>query len=127
MGGATKANLIPFKNGYDSRRDKSGRKPKRIITDLLITELNNKNEEIIIEGYDVLTGNPTKIRVPMPTARNIVQQLLRQAKKGDMRAIEIILDRTEGKVPQAIEGEFMLPIQINFNLQSGNDDLKKLE
>jgi hypothetical protein len=118
-------NLHPFKPGYDSRRDKSGRKPKRIVTDLIIKELKSQ-EDIIIEGYDVLTNQLTKVRVPMPTLKQIVQQLLRQAKKGNMRAVEIILERVEGKVMQPIEGDFNLPINLNFFLQPGNDPLPTL-
>src|SRR5215471_15539327 len=106
-------NLKPFSYN-DYRINKKGR-PKKFITNLITRELKGK-EEVVIEGYHAVTGKPTKIRVPMPTGRQIVQALLRQAKS---------LIALEGKATQPIAAGINTdrPINLVFNLQPGNDPI----
>jgi hypothetical protein len=123
-------NLKPFKEGYDSKRDGSGRKPKKFMTELLIKALKSK-EEITIEGIDTVTGLPAKIRVSVPTQKQIVHALLREADKGNVYAIKEIIDRVEGKTPQALnfqdsEGN-TVPIQLIFQAAPGNEPLLENE
>jgi hypothetical protein len=102
--------LQNFLPGHDPKRNGNGRPRTKFMTELLVKELKGK-EEIIIEGIDVVTRKPTKILVPMPTQRQIIQALLRQAKKGNVIAIKEVLDRVEGKTPQG----------ISLTDQQGND------
>jgi hypothetical protein len=97
-GNITHADSVPFSK---ENQPKNRRKSTKFLTDLLIKELKNK-EEIVIEGINVVTGELCKVRVPMPTKRNIVQALLRQAKKGNIQAIKEVYDRVEGKTLQPV-------------------------
>lgn len=100
------------------------RKPTKFLTELLIKELNSE-EEIIIEGIDTITGKSTKVRVPMPTQRQVVQALLRQAKKGNVNAVREVYDRVEGKAPQPLEhsGPGGSPLQLIFQQDSNSEPL----
>jgi hypothetical protein len=89
------------------------RKSTKFLTDLLTKELDGK-KEILIEGIDPDTGQPRKIKVPMPTKETIVQALLRKAGKGDMLAIKEVFDRIEGKAPQALDLNTMSDITLRI-------------
>ncbi|MCK5019558.1 MAG: hypothetical protein KAS32_21035 [Candidatus Peribacteraceae bacterium] len=54
----------------------------------------------------------------------IVKALLTKAAKGDIKAIELVLDRTEGKVTQPIGGENGQPIRTEIVVST--DATKKL-
>jgi hypothetical protein len=82
-----------------------GRKPTKMLTDLLTRELKAK-KDIVIKGIaitDAKEGKEVSIRVPMPNKETIVQALLRQAAKGNINAIREVFDRTEGKPMQALD------------------------
>lgn len=113
--------LKPFQNGEDVRRQNSGRKPKKFMTELLIKALKSK-EEIIVEGIDVVTGLPAKIRISVPTQKQIIHALLREADKGNVYAIKEVMDRVEGRVMQPIEADVNGNVAVNlvFHLQPGN-------
>lgn len=89
-----------------------GRKPTKMLTDMLTRELKQK-KDITIKGIDVETGKETTIRVPMPNKEVLIQALLRQAAKGNINAIREVFDRVEGKAAQAIDvtslGESVAP------------------
>jgi hypothetical protein len=107
-----------------------GRKPTKFLTELLTKELKSK-KDIEIEGFDVNTGEKTRIRVPAPTKEIIVQALLRQAAKGNMVAIKEVFDRTEGKSLQPVglqdhDGN-SVPLQIVFQEAPGCEPIKDSE
>ncbi len=58
--------------------------------------INEKNEP---------TGKTVRIRVQHPTGKAIASKVLKMAAKGNMRAIEFVFDRLEGKQTQPIEVE----------------------
>lgn len=98
---ANNENLIPFKKGEDPRRANSGRKPL-YLTALLNKTLKRKRE-IIIEGIDIETNLPVKIRIEGHTKEEVINALVLEAANGNIQAIREILDRVEGKATQAIE------------------------
>jgi hypothetical protein len=119
-------NLAPFTPGQDERRKGNGRKPVKFLTNLLLKELKGP-AEIIVEGVDVETGKPVKCRVSTVNKKEIVLALLKEAKRGNVLAIREVLDRVEGKTPQAVnltdnEGN-AVPIQLIFQAAPGNDPL----
>lgn len=77
------SNLTPFKKGQSG--NPNGR-PKKL----------PKLDELMA---DVL-GNETK---GVTAARSILEKLIQKAKRGDVRAAEIILDRAYGKAKQSME------------------------
>lgn len=106
--GGVPENLKPFKKGHDERRNMKGAPVKyipqleKLLTEIL-TEENSKGVEAI--------------KVVLNTLRN-------KAIAGDIRAIELLLDRVYGKSKQTIDQ--------NTNLQAltinviNPDDLNKL-
>ena len=95
-------NLKPFKLGNDDRRNLKGAPKKIPALDTLLAEvLNDTNNE----GIEV--------------AKEIILALVTKAKKGDTRAIEIILDRAYGKASQnlILDGgiNFRIPAPIVYN------------
>lgn len=78
-------NLKPFKPGEDKRRNKNGRPPKLPQLDVLLAKVLSKE-----------TRGKT-------AAEQIIEAMRKQANKGNVRAAELILDRSFGKVPQAIQ------------------------
>lgn len=96
-------NLKPFKPGKDDRRNLKGAPRKIPALGTLLTEvLSDTNNE----GIEV--------------AKEIILVLVNKAKKGDIRAIEIILDRAYGKASQnlTLEGgiNFRIPAPIIYNI-----------
>jgi len=82
---ANEKNLIPFKKGEDKRRNVKGRPPglpslKESLTKLLFEEKDNKT-----------------------AIEQVLTVLLNRALKGDIRAIQELLDRYYGKVSQKID------------------------
>ena len=77
-------NLIPFKKGEDERRNKGNTK-KQLVTKLLdeLAEQTNKDGKT----YKEL----------------IAEKLIELATKGDIKAIQLFIDRTEGKEIQTVE------------------------
>jgi len=50
----------------------------------------------------------------LPVAKAVAQKVIAQAKKGDLKAISEVLDRTEGKAAQTIRGEEGRPVPISL-------------
>lgn len=94
-------NLKPFKKGEDERRNINGR-PKKLpqIDKLLADVLGSEDDE----------ESP---------AKDILKALLAEAKAGNVRAGEILLDRAYGKAQQSIDhttkGESINPTPIKFS------------
>jgi len=97
-------NLKPFEKGDDPRRNLEGRPSVKKLTAALISKLEEKDGE----GY-------TKI----------MEKLISLAKAGNMKAIEVILDRVEGKVMQGLEhtgkdgGNLFTGVTINIKRTDG--------
>lgn len=88
-------NLKPFKKGDDPRRNLAGRPKLPDLSDLLEEEVGEKG------------------------CREVISALLKQAKKGNVKAIQEILDRTYGKTKQVIEQSGTLEIR---NVKELTDD-----
>jgi len=86
--GGVPENLKPFKKGDDPRRNIAGRPPS------LITQL----QEILSEQI-----TDRKSGKSMDKGNAILTTLVALALKGDMRAIQEILDRLHGKARQEID------------------------
>jgi hypothetical protein len=67
----------------------------------------------VLNEQGVPTGQKVTVRVKLTTAQAVAKRLLANAAKGRERSIEIVLERTEGKVP------------LNLNL--GNKDGEAME
>jgi hypothetical protein len=104
---ANEKNLKPFRDGDDARRNTTGANSKtvtkylkefgesrRISFNIKLT--NNDGRVNTIKG--VLEGQGKNCSIN----QIIATQLLSKAVKGDLRAIQEILDRTEGKPKQSI-------------------------
>lgn len=61
-----------------------------------------KNAEIV-DDRQQLTGEVCNVRISTANSEAIIAALLRRAKQGDTRAIDMVFDRTEGKVTQPID------------------------
>ncbi|MEP6947710.1 MAG: hypothetical protein ABI863_00485 [Ginsengibacter sp.] len=112
-------------NGHDGNTFASNNQPKnrkvssKPLKELLLKELSKK-EEIIVSGFDVVTGKFHKIRVSMPTKRMIIAALCRKAARGDNVAIGIVFDRIDGKVSQHTDfGQDDITITINGKPPNG--------
>lgn len=79
-----RANLKPFKKGFDERRANNGRKPKLPALDILLAD-------VLGEDKDGTTA-----------AEAILKALRAKATRGDIRAAEVLLDRAYGKAKQTI-------------------------
>ena len=88
----------------------------------LITELESERE-IIVEGIlienDEARGR-AKIKVVMPTLKMVTAQLLKAAAKGNLKAMEMVMDRVEGKPLQKIITEEEK--ESSFDLSKLTDD-----
>src|SRR5579859_7751500 len=82
---ANPQNLKPFKKGVDPRRNVKGR-PKVLppLEKLLIEVLGSEDDR-------------------KSQAQAVLNTLLARAKKGDVRAAEILLDRAYGKPKQSVD------------------------
>jgi len=81
--------LKPFQSGYDPRRNTKGR-PK-----------GSKNWRTIfmkVLGKEIEV-NGRKIRVDQA----IVERVVRMAAKGNLKAMGMVIDRVDGKVPETFE------------------------
>ena len=53
----------------------------------------------------------------------ITAQLMRRAAKGDMRAIEMVFEQVDGKLPNKVEGHFRTQNTSRFDLRSLPDNI----
>ena len=72
-------NLIPFKPGFDERRNLEGRPKKIPALDELLSNVSDEDYQAIIN------------------------KLASKAKNGDVRAAEVMLERAFGKAKQSID------------------------
>ena len=107
-----------FSPEYQPKNRRVSTKP---LTDLLLHELNAK-KEIRITALDPLTRKPITVIIPATNKEVITKALLVKAAKGDTKAIEIVYDRTEGKVP--------MPLQMSGQLElsaKSRQELSRIE
>jgi len=115
------ANLKPIKPG-ECRNPKGRPKGSKNLTSTLVKLLQRK----------MPTQDPvTKKTVNRPISEAVIVALVGRALKGEVRAIEQIIDRVEGKVPQAMFGDFGLSKSdensvYNYNDPETRELLKKL-
>jgi len=106
---------------FSADRQPENRRKPDLITSLLREELAGDGWAIF-EDAEILdenkkpTGQKVRVRVKQTTARAVARRLAANAASGRERSIEIVLDRTEGKVPQDINlgvntelAEYILP------------------
>jgi hypothetical protein len=105
---ANEKNLKPFKEGEDKRRNVTGVNGKSITK--YLKELGDKKKICFhIEATDengfvsVYKDDVVCKGVNSSINQAIAAQLLSKAAKGELRAIQELLDRTEGKPKQGIE------------------------
>lgn len=77
--------LVPFKKGFDPRRNVKGHPPKIPALDTLLAE-------VLSEEKDGVSA-----------AKAILMALRARASKGDVRAAEALLDRAYGKSAQIVD------------------------
>lgn len=106
---------------FTSERQPENRRKPDLISALLKQELAGDGwavfEDAEVVGEDNKpTGEKIRVRIKETTARAVARRLAANAAKGRERSIEIVLDRTEGKVPQDfnVGGQQENPININF-------------
>lgn len=109
--------LIPFKPGQSGNPAGKKKGTKNTATIL------RKIWQTKMEGKDPKTG---RMRM-MTVAEMSCYALAQKASKGDTRSIEIIMDRLDGKVPQAIEqsgpgGAPLSPPIIQVELVDGGEE-----
>jgi len=85
---------MPFQPGNLEGKKGLGSKKPRIITQNLISLLNE------VDTSDV------------PKVRRFCEALLAKALEGDVAAMNAVMDRVEGKVPQQIQGDPDNPLVI---------------
>lgn len=101
---------------FSSEYQPENRRKPDLITSLLKEELAGDGWAIF-EDAEVLdddkkpTGQKVRVRIKQTTARAVARRLAANAASGRERSIEIVLDRTEGKVPQKAEFEHNLSEQ----------------
>jgi hypothetical protein len=82
---------------------------------LLLDILENKEEYVIIKDAELLdennkpTGERVTIRYKAPTKDKIMLAWTKKATSGDLKAIDMIMDRTEGKAVQIIDATIKIP------------------
>ena len=106
---------------FTSERQPENRRKPDLISALLKQELAGDGwavfEDAEVVGEDNKpTGQKIRVRIKETTARAVARRLAANAAKGRERSIEIVLDRTEGKVPQDFNlgSQQENPININF-------------
>jgi hypothetical protein len=101
--GGVPENLKPFKKGVDERRKNNGRPPGKSISTILKEILNNAAPADIKKAQFVTAFCKN---IPQKNIKNhhaIAARLYYMAiVKGDMRAIEEVINRTEGETEQNI-------------------------
>ena len=105
--GKTKEELVELGKNTKFSEDRQPDKYRQpdTITGLLKQELQSDGwaifeEAEIVDGNNRPTGEKVRVRVKQTTSRAIARRLAANAASGRERSIEIVLERTEGKVPQ---------------------------
>lgn len=97
--GNEKTRFKPGKSGNPNGRPKGAKSS---------TSIWGKMLDRIEKGIDPLSGAPAKITIRDVMLANV----LLKAKAGDLKAVEMILDRTEGKLTQPVDNQGPLVIKV---------------
>lgn len=117
-------NLIPFKPGQSGNPNGVPKGTKQLRT--ILKAMLNEEIEVDVNG----------VKTKKKFIDLIIRKLLKKANDGDMRAIEMIFDRMDGKPDQKVDvvsdGQPLLPPNIAiFNqgppLLSSEDEIKNKE
>ena len=130
-----KGNITPEDGKrFSSTHQPDNRRGPDLISALLKEELAGDGWAVfedaeIVDEQNRPTGEKIRVRIKETTARAVARRLAANAAKGRERSIEIVLDRTEGKVPLNLnlgnkDGEAM---QINVSTLSTDEKRKMLE
>ena len=94
----------PFRKGPDPHRNVSGQRNKAAVqaTTLLRNKLVQEGKRIVTYTVDTPTG---KVKLKARNVVLLVKRIWREAIGGDASFVQIVLDRTDGKVTQPIAGE----------------------
>ena len=87
-----------FSKDYQPERRRT---PTIKLADILRKELD-KPHKIKITGEDPITGKKVTVVINTPNKDILISVLLRKAAQGDMRAMDIVFDRHDGKLPTPI-------------------------
>lgn len=119
---------------FSSEYQPENRRKPDLITSLLKEELAGDGWAIF-EDAEVLdddkkpTGQKVRVRIKQTTARAVARRLAANAASGRERSIEIVLDRTEGKVPQdfKVAGANGDDLQINISTLTTDEKRQMLK
>jgi len=115
---------VPFTKD-DPRINRDGAPKKKSIIDE-ITRLMEGDGYATIEG-ELLddegkrTGKMVKVRASVPNMSSAARAYAANMKKGDVRTLQIYLERTMGKVPQPFTGADGGPISIENSIGGISD------
>lgn len=119
---------------FSSDRQPENRRQPDLISALLKQELAGDGwavfEDAEVVGEDNKpTGEKIRVRIKETTARAVARRLAANAAKGRERSIEIVLDRTEGKVPQDfnVGGKNGDDLQINISTLTTDEKRQMLK
>ncbi|MEE8341980.1 MAG: DUF5681 domain-containing protein [Candidatus Neomarinimicrobiota bacterium] len=98
----------PGQNGNSTGLNKGSQSLVPLLRKLLRKKVTIHDDEVI----DVKTGEPLKRKVT--AAEAIVLTLVKKAIEGDMKAINIIIERTDGKVLESFTG--IIDQNVNQNI-----------
>ena len=104
---ANEENLVPFKKGYDERRENNGRKAGVPNSKTRLLRLL----ELVQTKTNPITGEKEEFSV----AEQLDLVVLQKAFKGDLNAYKELMDRLEGKAKQTNEIELSGGLQINWD------------
>jgi hypothetical protein len=120
--GKSREELIKVSKKFSSEYQPKRRRTAAVkLSDILQMELE-KPKEIRVYGIDPVTHKEASLIIKIPTKEILIQVLTNKAAKGDMRAMEIILDRHDGKVP--------MPLQMSGQLElsaKSRQELSRIE
>src|SRR5215831_4964973 len=97
-------NLRPWKKGTSGN---PGGRPKKPLLDEILTELLEDRD-----GAD---------------ARTIAKALVKRAKRGDLRAYQLIAERTQGRPKQKVDFDFTVQTTLGERMRRAEERMKERE
>lgn len=114
-------NLTPFKKGIVTNpkgRPKGSKSMSTILKTLMDVMIKNPK---LLDQYETLFPEYFKNKKKGKKPRELIMlRLMTKALEGDLKAIDMIMDRTEGKVTQPIEGGLPTDGIIRINILQNN-------
>lgn len=104
---ANEENLVPFKKGYDERRENNGRK---------VGVPNSKTRLLrLLQLVQTKTNPITGEKEEFSVAEQLDLVILQKAFKGDLNAYKELMDRLEGRAKQTSEIELSGRLVVNWD------------